>query len=136
MKMNKILYAVLVFILSGLPLEAMESTGKQLRLEPQAAREESHESFFRLAQRLEYSMAKQYISRVKSTYMVHELLYASLVANFSLNWVQKCELIEIVRNRKDTPQHLLKCLDNIERQLLLGRPLHSLTLEELAILQG
>lgn len=133
--MNKLLFMFFLFVVSGFSAHAMQRDEKLLCVDNKSNASESQLSFFRLSQRLELSTAKMFLARTQSTFMVHELLYAILTANFSFTWVQKCDLIDIVRNRLDTNPRMRERLDRIERQLLLGHCIHGLTLEELADLQ-
>jgi hypothetical protein len=111
---------------------------------PDTRRRVDKEKIFNLSQKVDYDLAKMYLKKWQSIEMVNELLYAVLVANFSLNWVQKCALISIVRDRHEATNpadcqgasSMEAFLDRVEALMLRGFPLHGLSAEELKALQA
>lgn len=115
-------------------------------MEPRHKRDQviDKEKIFNLSQKIDFGLAQLYLqSSAYSIEWVSELLYAILVANFSISWAQKCELIQIVRNRlkaidsldPDVISSKKTVLNRVERLMLRGCPLHGLSDEELRALE-
>lgn len=97
-----------------------------------------------MALKVDYDLAKQCLEQWESIEMVNELLYAILIANFSIYATNKCKLIQIVRDRHDAINHvdqhaasrMKMFLDRVDEFILRGRSLQGLSDEELKALQA
>ena len=126
-------------------LDEVAAEGPMKRAKPEGldtGRRVDKEKIFNLSQRVDYALAKMYLEKWVSLEMVNELLYAILMANFSIYPFEKCRLIQIVRDRyealrpaEETPSRMELLLDRLEQELLSGTVFYKLSAEKLAKLQ-
>lgn len=126
MKMNKKLIGLLLMLAGG-SLFAMEHATKRIPI--------SQVAIFKEAQKADFDLAKNFFAITPESTILPEFLKAVLMGNFSLSWVQKCDLINTVRQRLDTTGDMHEWLNKLERYMLLGKPLHGLNDEELKELE-